>query len=68
MASFADGRTLAEGRNDSQIVLWDISTPAAPRAIGEPLDGHNATVLSVQFSPDGRTPKRPRSPREHDGS
>jgi WD40 repeat protein len=34
--------------------LWDVSTPAAPRPIGQPLSGHTAAVWSVAFSPNGQ--------------
>jgi WD40 repeat protein len=61
-----DGQTLASASEDQTIILWDIATSfdalntgesadsitVQPR--GSPLTGHNAQVLSVTFSPDGR--------------
>ena len=45
-----DGRTLASGGWDSQIVLWD---PATGKRRGAPLVGQNGWVESVAFSADG---------------
>ncbi len=45
-----DGRTLASGGWDSQIVLWDAAT-GKPR--GAPLVGQNSWVECVAFSADG---------------
>jgi len=55
-----DGETLASGSDDNTIRLWDISTVLNTGAhsgqqIGEPLSGHTDVVLSVAFSPDGKT-------------
>jgi WD40 repeat protein len=50
-----DGKTLASGSYDNTIILWDVSDPAAPRPLGQPLTGHNDRVYSVAFSPDGKT-------------
>src|SRR5262249_2556878 len=55
-----DGKTLASGSDDPTIVLWGISTVlstsvANGQSIGQPLQGHGDTVLSVAFSPDGKT-------------
>src|SRR5262249_31285336 len=36
---------------DNAVILWDV---AARRPLGLPLEGHNGTVWSVAFSPDGR--------------
>jgi WD40 repeat protein/serine/threonine protein kinase len=60
-----DGKVLASGSNDWTIRLWDAATG---RAIGEPLRGHEEYdnipdalsntlpgILSVAFSPDGKT-------------
>ena len=48
-----DGRILA-GATGSGLLLWDVSDPSAPRALGGPLAGRSA-FDSVAFSPDGRT-------------
>ena len=32
--------------------LWDVTTQ---QQIGDPLNGHDGTVCSVAFSPDGKT-------------
>jgi WD40 repeat protein/class 3 adenylate cyclase len=48
-----DGRILA-GATGSGLLLWDVSDPAAPRALGGPLASRSA-VSSAVFSPDGRT-------------
>ena len=48
-----DGRILV-GATGSGLLLWDVSDPSAPRALGGPLAGRSA-LASVAFSPDGRT-------------
>ena len=47
-----DGKTLASGSYDNNIILWDIESR---RPIGQPLSGHTDIVTSVAFSPDGKT-------------
>ena len=57
-----DGKTLASVSNDATggaarsedgtVQLWDVATG---RQIGNPLTGHAGEVLSVAFSPDGKT-------------
>jgi WD40 repeat protein len=37
---------------DLTIRIWDIATA---KQIGEPLLGHSDTVLSVSYSPDGKS-------------
>src|SRR5947209_5603369 len=46
-----DGKTLASGRWDHTIKLWDAKT-GKERAT---LKGHTSDVYSVAFSPDGKT-------------
>ncbi|MGH3900266.1 MAG: hypothetical protein ACRDTA_18885, partial [Pseudonocardiaceae bacterium] len=50
-----DGRTLATATNDKTVILWDLTDPATPRPLGQPLTAHTDLVRSVAFSPDGRT-------------
>ncbi|KAJ7197973.1 WD40-repeat-containing domain protein [Mycena pura] len=42
---------IVSGSDDETVRIWDATTGAA---IGEPLQGHNSTVRSVAFSPDGQ--------------
>jgi len=60
-----DGKTLASGYSDqgdlqngnypnNTIILWDISNPTAPSQLATP-EGHDESVNSVAFSPDGKT-------------
>jgi WD40 repeat protein len=37
------------------VLLWDLTDPARPRRLGDPLTGHTEMVLSVAFAPDGHT-------------
>jgi WD40 repeat protein/DNA-binding SARP family transcriptional activator len=46
-----DGRTLATGDGQGNVILWDVSEG---RAI-ESLEGHNDAITGVAFDPDGRT-------------
>ena len=50
-----DGHTLACGNPDGTIRLWNLSDPAHPAPLGQPLTGHTGIVYSVAFSPDGHT-------------
>jgi WD40 repeat protein len=50
-----DGRTLASGKFDGTINLWNVADPAHPRPFGQPLTSSTAAVYSVAFSPDGHT-------------
>lgn len=47
-----DGKTLASGGQDSEIILWDI--PTAQRRLSLTTQ-HTESVSSVAFSPDGET-------------
>lgn len=47
-----DGEVLASGCDDGTIRLWDSETGML---LGEPLIGHNSTVLALASSPDGKT-------------
>ncbi len=50
-----DGHTLAGGGYDGTIWLWDVTDPAHPRPLGQPLTGGSGAVLAVAFSRDGHT-------------
>jgi WD40 repeat protein len=50
-----NGRTLASGNDDGTIGRWNISDPAHPSPLGQPLTGGTQAIYSVAFSPDGRT-------------
>jgi WD40 repeat protein len=45
-----DGRWLAVGGDDQQVIIWDASSGQERHR----LSGHTQTVLAVAFSPDGR--------------
>jgi WD40 repeat protein len=49
------GRTLASGGADGTVRLWDVTNPAHPRPLGQPLTGSTSAVEKVAFSPAGRT-------------
>ena len=49
-----DDRLLATAAADGTVRLWDISDPARPRQLGQPLTRLANAVYQVTFSPDGR--------------
>ena len=55
LAFSPDRHTLASGDANGTIQLWDVTDPADPRALGQPLTGSTAAVDSVAFSPDGHS-------------
>lgn len=55
-----DGKTFLAGADDKTIVLWDVESGSLIRRYGDPEAttpdaGHTSYVLSVAFSPDGKT-------------
>jgi WD40 repeat protein len=51
-----DGHTLATSTaKDGAIRLWDLTDPAHPRLLSQPLTGSTYGVSSMVFSPDGHT-------------
>ena len=54
MAFSPDGRTLAAGSSDHKVWLWNLTDPAHPTPLGQPLTGPTDIVVSVAFSPDGK--------------
>ncbi len=50
-----DGRTLAVGRSDGTVGLWDVTDPARPVDLPPPPGGPTALVEQLAISPDGRT-------------
>jgi WD40 repeat protein/serine/threonine protein kinase len=51
LAFSPDGKILASGYNNT-VILWSTTTG---KQIGQPLTGHQGSVKSVAFSPDGHT-------------
>jgi WD40 repeat protein/transcriptional regulator with XRE-family HTH domain len=50
-----DGRTLAVGRSDGSVRMWDVSDPAGPVPLPSPPGAPTALVEQLTVSPDGRT-------------
>jgi WD40 repeat protein len=46
---------LASGSADGTVRLWDVTDPAHPRPLGQPLTGSASAVYLVAFGSDGRT-------------
>jgi WD40 repeat protein len=55
LAFSRDGHSLASANGDGTIWLWDVTDPAHPRQLGQPLTGSSTEVNSVAFGPDGHT-------------
>ncbi len=56
VAFSADGHTLASGSADGTVQLWNVTDPAHPGPLSQPLTGSGATAAdSVTISPDGHT-------------
>jgi WD40 repeat protein len=51
----AHGPRLASAGSDGAVIIWDVTDPAAPRALGRPLLGHTGAVDRVAFAADDRT-------------
>jgi len=55
--AFSPDGILAAGSDDGEVRLWNLTNPAHPIPLGPPLAdlGSASNVISVAFSPDGRT-------------
>ena len=49
------GHTLASGGSNGLVRLWDVTDPAHPRPLGQPLTGGTGAVETVAFSRGGHT-------------
>ena len=51
-----DGHTLASGDDEGVVRLWEVTDPANPRLLGQPLsNGDDAAIEAAVFSPEGKT-------------
>jgi WD40 repeat protein len=50
-----DGHTLATASDDTAVQLWNITEPARPQRLSEPLTGFTGYLTGITFSPDGHT-------------
>ncbi len=56
LAFSPDGKTLATGDRHGTVELWNVSDPARPSQLGQPLTtGGGYVVAAVAFSPHGTT-------------
>jgi WD40 repeat protein len=55
MAFSPNGQTVATTGFDGTSTLWDVTDPAVPSQLGDPLVGHTGFVGTASFSPDGTT-------------
>ena len=56
LAEFSrDWRMLATVGDDGAVRLWDLADRAHPKLLGRPLTGTGGSVVTVAFSPDGKT-------------
>ncbi|WP_162802778.1 nSTAND1 domain-containing NTPase [Ornithinimicrobium avium] len=49
-----DGEQLALSMSDESVRLYDVTDPASPAAVGDPLTGPTSILNSVKYSPDGQ--------------
>ncbi|MFE7113910.1 hypothetical protein ACFU99_00575 [Streptomyces sp. NPDC057654] len=49
-----NGRTLASGRGNGTVRLWNVADKAHPTDLGKPLKAHSKAIRAVAFSRDGR--------------
>ncbi|MFG3410146.1 WD40 repeat domain-containing protein [Streptomyces sp. NPDC048142] len=55
LAFSPDRRTMVSGHFDKSVRWWNVSDPARPKPLGQPVSLHTYTVCALAFSPDGRT-------------
>jgi WD40 repeat protein/class 3 adenylate cyclase len=54
-SGLASSANTANGSGGGTVQLWDVTNPAHPRPLGQPLTAGDGPVDSVAFSPDGHT-------------